>query len=109
MAEQSVDSTVSRAAKKLLLIITTATFASGCYFEVSSGSLGRKARIVEMVQCVIVGMMPLLTGCHIVISKALREIVDDVEFLEFLWQVRDRPAIRAPARLSRIIRNFLAM
>ena len=60
-------------------------------------AVGRKARIVEMVQCVIVGMMPLLTCCHIVISKALREIVDDVEFLEFLWQVRDRPAIRALA------------
>ncbi len=38
MAEQSAYSMVSRAARKLLLIITTATFASGCYFEVSSGS-----------------------------------------------------------------------
>jgi hypothetical protein len=38
MAEQSVYSAVSRAAKKLLLIITTAAFASGCYFEVSTDS-----------------------------------------------------------------------
>ncbi len=38
MAEQSVYSAMHRATKNLLLFVMTATFASGCYFEVSTDS-----------------------------------------------------------------------